>query len=82
MPYIRDVLLFWCSRVHERGADAIGRYDIYVKTVLSIWFEGFTNIPTFVGYFPSHSYCLDIFLEVYTGIETERFGIGVLPWQR
>ena len=30
MSYIRDVLLFCSSRVvHNRGADAIGQYDIY-----------------------------------------------------
>ena len=43
--YVRDVLLFCSSRVHNRGADAIGRYAIYLKTVFLILFEGFTNIP-------------------------------------
>ena len=71
-----DALLFCSSRVHNRGANAIGQYDIYVKTVLLILFEGFTNMLKFVGFFslkvlptylrlldffPFHSNCLDMF---------------------
>lgn len=58
--YIRDVLLLCSYRVHNRGAEVIGRYGIYVKTVLLILFEGFTSILTFVGFSPSRSYCLAI----------------------
>ena len=83
MSYIRDVLLFCSSRVHNRGADVIGRYGFYVKTVLLILFEGFTSILTFVGFSPSRNYCLAIVQEIYTGIQIERFGIriAVLRWQ-
>ena len=49
---MRDVMLFCPSGVQNRGGDAIGRYDIYVKKVLLILFEGFTNMLTFVGFFP------------------------------
>ena len=84
MSYIRDVLLFCSSRLHNRGGDAIGRYDIYVKTVILILLGCFTNKLSCVGFFPSQSYCLDIFPEVYTRIEIERYGIwdfAVLPGQ-
>ena len=40
-------------RVHNRGAGAIGRHDIFVKTVLlPILLEGFTSILLSVGFFP------------------------------
>ena len=51
MSYIGDVLLFRSSRMRNKGADAIGRYDIYVNTVLLIWFEGINDILTRVGCF-------------------------------
>ena len=62
LSYLRGILLFCSSsRVHNRGANAIVRYDIYVKTVLLILFEGFTNILTFVGFAPSRSQCLAVY---------------------
>ena len=61
MSYVRDVLLFCSSRIRNRGADAIGRYGIYVKTVLFILFEGFTKMPTFVGVSPPRSHCLVVY---------------------
>ena len=91
------MLLLCPWRVHNRGADAIGRYDvlfnreadvigryyILVETVLLILVEDFTSILLFVGFFPSRSYCLALDWEINAGMEIERFGIGVavLPWR-
>ena len=47
---MREVLLFCSYRVHNRGGDAVGQYDIFVKMVLLILFEGSTSIPFYVGF--------------------------------
>ena len=52
------VLLFCLSRLRNRGADDIGRYDTYVKTVLVILVAGFANRFLPVGCFPCPRYCL------------------------
>ena len=44
--------------LYNSGADVIGRYAIFVKTVLLILAEDFTSILLFVGFFPSRSFCL------------------------
>ena len=36
--------------LYNRGADVIGRYAIFWKTVILIVFEGFTSILLFVGF--------------------------------
>ena len=94
---MRKMLLLCPWRVHNRGADAIGRYDvlfnreadvigryyILVETVLLILVEDFTSILLFVGFFPSRSYCLALDWESDVGMEIEIIGngIAVLPWQ-
>ena len=72
-----------CDILYNRGGHVIGRYYIFVKTVLLILFEGFASILLFVGFFPSRSYRLALDWEINAGMEIERFGIGiaVLPLQ-
>ena len=57
MPYIIHVLLFFSSRVHDRGVDVMGRCGIYVKTVLVvvIYVKVFPNTFLLVGIFTSPS---------------------------
>ena len=87
---MRNMLLFSPSRIHNRGADAIGRYfvlfnreadvirryHIFVKTVSLILVDDFTS-TLFVGFFPSRSYCLAFDWEINAGMDIERFGIGI-----
>ena len=54
-------MLFCFSRVHERGADGIGWYDIYVKTELLTCLKVLPTYLRLLDVFPSHNYCLDIF---------------------
>ena len=80
---MRKMFLFCPWRVHNRGADVVGRYAIFVKRVLLILFEGFTSTLLFVAFFPSRNFCLALDWEINAGREIERFGIwiDVLAWQ-
>ena len=71
------------KRQVQQGADVIGRYAIFVKTVLLILVEDFTSILLFVGSFPSRSYCPALDWEINAGMEIETLciGIAVLRWQ-
>lgn len=40
----RAALLFCSFRVYNGGCHVIGQYNVYVKTVLQILFEGFINM--------------------------------------
>ena len=65
----------------NKEADAIGRYYIFVKTVLLVLVEDFTSMLLFVGFSPSRSYRLALDWEINAGMEIERFGVrfAVLP---
>ena len=63
--------------MHNRRADVIGRYAIFVKTVLLISVEDFTSRLLLVGCFRSRSYCLALDWEMNAGMEIEIFGIGI-----
>ena len=52
--YIKKVL-FCSNRVNNRRGDVIGRYNIFVQTVILILFGGFTSKVLSVGFFPSRS---------------------------
>ena len=66
---MRKVLLLCCYRAHNKGADVIGRYDIFVKTVLLILFEDL----------PAYSCVLDSLLPVL--IVSLQFGRSMLEWR-
>ena len=85
----RKVLLFsW--RVHSRGPDIIGWYNIFVqqggrshravcdfvKVVSLIMVEDFTSILLFVGIYPSRPYYLALDWEIDAGMEIGIIGTG------
>ena len=63
---------------------AIGRYDIYVMSVLTAFLKGFTRILSFVRFFPSSSYYLRFIVGDLYWNQDRRFcvAIPVLSWQR
>ena len=55
--------------LYNRGADVIGWYAIFVKTVLLVLVEGFTSIGFFDVFFLFRSSCLALDWEIDAGIE-------------
>ena len=67
MISIGDAQLLCSDRLYNRGADVIGRYDVYLKTVLLFLVQGFPS--TLVCWiFLSRSHFLGLYEKRYIGI--------------